>query len=76
MEKSVLSTFGLYFVNERGWSALNEDSDIKMQWNYLYLFHLTVLEVSLVDFVANNLVNPGTKPSLADASNGPLCCDT
>ena len=35
-----------------------------------------VLEVFLVDFVANNLINPCTKPLLADASNKPACFDT
>ena len=35
---------------------------------YINLFHLTVLKVSLLDFVGNNLVSPGTKPSWADAS--------
>ena len=75
-EELVLSKFGLYSVHEWGWSALNKDSGIEIQWNYLNLFYFTVLEVSLVDFVANNPVNPGKKPPLADTSNKPACFDT
>ena len=40
----------------------------KIQENYLNVFHLTALEVSFVDFVANN---PGTIPSSTDVSNKP-----
>ena len=53
-EELLLSTFGLYFVNVRGWSATHEDSGIIIQLIHLNLFNFTVLEVSLLDFVANN----------------------
>ena len=71
-EELVFSTFSFYFVNKRGWSEINEDSGIKIQLNYLNLFCLQSLEVSFVDFMANN---PGTKQSLADGSNEPAYFD-
>ena len=49
-EELVFSTFSLYFINKRGWPSINEDSGNKIQWNYLNLFHPTVLKVSLLDF--------------------------
>ena len=64
-EELVFSTFSIYFINIRGWPSIYEDSGNKIQWNYLNLFYPTVLKVSLLDFVANNRVNPGS----LDATN-------
>ena len=71
IEELVFPTFSLYFVNKQGWSGINKDSGNKIQWSYLNLFYPMVLEVSLIDFVADNLVDPGIKPSSANASNEP-----